>query len=228
MSMREELKEERKKLKGKPFSEKFNWFMHYYKWAVIGPIAVVLIIIYISKQTLNEKGKPTIQCVFLNQAETLQLHPLTTMYGSFVNMENQMSPLYTTTYLMRTRVDGTLDPAYMGLVNDLREWEDTGSVDCIFADASSINYLASSGLICDLNKVLTEEQIAEYKDYICYVDYKNPSTGETTRYAVGFYVQNTDVYQKCGGPADTEYILCTVMDPPHYKNIYRFIQFMFS
>ncbi len=228
MSMHDELKQERQKLKGKPFAEKFSWFMHYYKWVVIAPIAIVLIILYINSQSLSSRKTPTIDCIFINKPESLQLHLLTVSYGEYVDRKEQISPLNTTSYPLRIRVDGTLDPAYAEFASDLMTLENTGSIDFIFADTASVSYLAKAGLICDMSLVLTGEQMDAFREYIYYVDYSSPTTGETTRYPVGFQVQNTAQYQKCGGPSDTEYILCTVQDPPHSKNIYPFIQFMYQ
>ena len=181
MPVMDEFKEEREALKNASFKEKWQYFLDYYKWYVIGGGVALLLV-----------------CLFIRDVVTAKDYAL---YGTFINeyafqnedgsekgqalMDEMAERLEIDTEKYDVIIDSTLTIGGSSSVDvtgmtanevsyqseqKLMVYIAAGDVDYIAADSTTFLQYATTETFHDLRNVLTPEQQEKYEPYYYYVD----------------------------------------------------------
>ncbi len=183
-SLADEIKRERKKgLEGKSFSYKFKYYAGYYKWYVVGALALILIIASIVKTMLTAKDNAL--CVALVGASfepdyELFIHEFEQISGT----DDKHEMTIDSNYAVLSDGEGTLDVSSQ---EKLFVTIAAGETDVIIAPAEAFARMAQYGYLMDLRDVLPENDIKGYEDdiYVAEVtdDPEDPSAPTYTQYS---------------------------------------------
>lgn len=181
MPVMDEFKEEREALKNASFKEKWQYFLDYYKWYVIGGGLTLLLV-----------------CIFIRDVVTAKDYAL---YGTFINayaFENEDGSVKGQALMdeMATRLEVDTDKYTVGIDSSLSiggsssmdvtgmtasevsyqseqklmVYIAAGDLDFIAADSTTFLKYATNETFFDLREILTPEQQEKYEPYYYYVD----------------------------------------------------------
>ena len=151
MSFFDTLKEDRQKMKGKPFKEKAGYFFDYYKWPVI---IVLALAIWIGATVWQKVTAPDIRLtgVLFNTNHLLaedQLQALIDGFSQELELEPDKETILLHTDLTYFEEEGFTSQNYESL-HILSTWILAGEVDFIIADASMMEQLAAKGYLLEI------------------------------------------------------------------------------
>ena len=168
MPVMDEFREEREAMKNATIKEKWQYFLDYYKWYVIGGVIAIVFFGTLIHDMVTSKDW--------------------TFYGFFINAYNsdQASDDFFDDFAEYAELDlenyaadiddmmsldiNSYDDVTMSSVNKLTVYMAAADVDFIAADATTFEHYASSDNFFDVTTILSEEQLEKYQDYIYYAD----------------------------------------------------------
>lgn len=196
--IRDEIREERKKLKGAPFKKKVSYFLHYYFiWTVLA-VAVVIAIVLLTRAFLNRKTN-AFTAVFLNSEEKDA--------NQGPALEKRLEKKWSLSSREAVELDftSTLTPGKsrdetdMGTITMLAADVREKSLDVLVCDPQNFNDFASQSMFLDLRKVLSEEELEKLQGKICYIDQADSGQADSNQADLG----QADSNQADSGRADS-------------------------
>ncbi|MCM1184960.1 MAG: hypothetical protein NC251_11055 [Lachnoclostridium sp.] len=172
MPVMDEFKEEREALKQGTFKQKLQYFMDYYKWYVIGGIAVAfcagsLIYHYVSYKEV------TFSVALLNSTELQSSKEYASAFMEYAGLNPSDQNISFDTSLAIT-FDADSPEARQELYYTSREkfnlMVTVGELDAVISNDELFSHFANSGIFCDLRPYLSPEQLEAYEPYFYYVD----------------------------------------------------------
>lgn len=152
MALFDTIKEDREKLKGKPFKEKAGYFFDYYKWPVI---IVLVLVIWVGAMLWQKATAPEIRLtgVMFNASELLAQEKIQDIVDGFCR-EQELDP-DKETILLHTDLTYFEEEDYIQSNYEslqlLSAWVLAGDVDFIIADASMMEQLAANGYLLEID-----------------------------------------------------------------------------
>ncbi len=168
MPVMDEFREERESIKDGTIKQKFQYFLDYYIWYVIGGTVLVIFLSWLIHDILNSKDW--------------------TFYGFFINsygMEEE-TEAYFNEFAEYAQLDlenygGMIDSSMsldvnsynemtMSTVNRLMVAMAAGDVDFIASDPATFNHYATTETFLDMKEILSPELLEKCEPYLYYVD----------------------------------------------------------
>lgn len=173
MALRDEIRHQQKKLKGKGVKAHISYFFTYYTWATIGVVCGVAAAAYLIITVVNHKDQ-ALEVIMLN-ASTTSLgegglaDTLGDDYAAYAGIDTDTYSVVidTSTYQTPGYISDTYDMATSQKVSVQAA---ANALDGIVADASNFYYYTYACAFYDLREVLSEETLERYEEYIYYVD----------------------------------------------------------
>lgn len=173
MAIRDEIRHQRKKLKGKGPKAYISYFLTYYAVATIAVIAGIAFLVTIVTTVLGGKEE-ALEVMMLN-ASTMASgeddygETLGAGYAEYAGIDTEEYTVSIDTSVYQT--PGVVMDTYdMASTQKVSVQAAAGTLDCIVADASNFYYYANSQAFCDLREILSEEELERYEDSIYYID----------------------------------------------------------
>lgn len=172
MPVMDEFKEERESLKQGTLKQKFQYFMDYYKWYVIGGIAAVFCVGSLIYHYVTYKEE-TFSVALLNSATlpSAEEHISAFMEYAGLNPASQKISFNTS---MAITFDASSPEAHNEIYYTSREkfnlMVTVGELDAVISNDELFGHFANSGIFCDLRTYLSPEQTEACKPYFYYVD----------------------------------------------------------
>lgn len=94
MALRDEVREQRAKLKNEPFSKKLSYYLDYYKWPLILIIIAVIALIYFIYQINQSSREESFYGIFLNVDTTYDDSSIISEFTSDQNIDVSKTHLY--------------------------------------------------------------------------------------------------------------------------------------
>lgn len=172
MSVRDDIKAQRAKLKGAPFKKKAAYYLYYYKIQiiVIALIAAVVIGFIHSKVT----SKPAVFAAMFINAEDIQSSDKTddilekkVAGAAGIDTSRKSVDIDLTASLTP---GGARDQMDFGVLEKIQARTMNKQLDVMAADAWNFNYLAGQAYFTDLRDVMSDKELDKYSDRIYYVD----------------------------------------------------------
>lgn len=174
MSISKEVKEQRAKLKGAPFKDKWQYFLDYYKWPTLAIIAGVLFILFITKDVIKASKPVYVSAVFINSHSLTDNTALQEDFISYTGIDPKKYNVHIdSTISIRA---GSIDED--SYYNDQRVFAMlmAKEIDCMLVDETLFPTYKNQGIFEDLSTLLTDEQMEKYADRIVYETTNDIST----------------------------------------------------
>lgn len=173
MAIRDEIKHQQSKLKGKGVKAHISYFLTYYTWATIGVICIVIGIVILLRTVLSSRNQ-VLGVMFLN-ASTMSVgtndygESLEAGFAAYAGIDTDHDEIVIDTSSYQT--PGIIVDSYdMSTSQKVSVQAAAGTLDCVVADASNYYHYTCSLAFSDLREVMSDEELARYEEYIYYVD----------------------------------------------------------
>jgi len=176
-SLNDEIREQIRSLKGKPFKEKLRYFLDYYSRAtVVTLIAVVVLISMIYSFVTAKDDALNVMCVnsFVREDLDLQLHAQE--YLEYAQIDPQKYQMNMQTQIWIDTEIGD-EMSYANLQKIIASLA-AGNIDVLITSEEFINFHKDAGTFGDLSEYFPASFLEENKDKLIYIDMEGDDLGE--------------------------------------------------
>ncbi len=176
-SVHDEIREQQKKLKGRPFREKWDYFWEYYKVHTIVTICSAAALISIVYSIVTQKDS-ALDVVMVNAYFQMDLdtEALCADFEQYAQVDTAEYQAVITTN-MDINYEETEQYSYANL-QKLTAMAAAHSLDVVICDDAFIDHNMGTGIFYDLREYFTEEELAKYEDRLIYRDLSEDGMGE--------------------------------------------------
>ena len=171
MALMDEFKEERENIKNGTLKQKTAYFWEYYKWYVIVPVIILIVVISYIHHMMT-KTDDVLNGLLIN-AKSVEAQTLADQLGADFSKEMKIDTKEYSVSLNTSLSYMANNPS--GMTNyetsqALMAWIGAGAVDFINSDANTMTELAYREYFSDLRDVLSEDNLTQYEPYFLYID----------------------------------------------------------
>lgn len=173
MALSDEIRHQRKRLKGKGWKAYVSYFFTYYAWYTVAIIAAAVFVGALLATILGAKDQ-VLGVIFMNaQIASIGDDDFTQTVEDgiteYLNLDTETYEVTIDTSIYQT--PGLVGDSYDMSASEKISVQTAAQVlDGIVADASNFYYYTCSLAFSDLREVLTDEQLEQYADRIFYID----------------------------------------------------------
>ena len=220
--MKEEMKEQREKLNGQPFSAKLSYFWYYYKVHCFVAIAVIIMLV-MGISDIIENSKPTALCgFFLNAGLTQDAGiSLADDFASYAGIDSDKTPLNLDTSL--TVNYDTLDQLSIAIAQKIIATAQSEELDFIVGDSDVVDYYAADGFTTDLSEILPADLFDQLSDSLYYTTLE-----DGTSVPIGISLENCKKLTCLGFYPDTTGYLFIVNNSKRMDATVIFLEYLFN
>lgn len=249
MPVMDEFREERDAIKQKSFKEKIKYFCDYYKWHVIGGVALAAFAISLIHSILTHKDW-AFYGAFINAYQTPAYDAFREDFAAQAGIDlNEFDVMFDTNmYISESSYDqGNLDTR-----ERLTVYIAAGDVNVMAGSPSIINQYAYNGFFQDLRQLLPQDLQEQLEPYYYYADAAladeieaQQESGElnvTPRYPsdptdaesmaepvpVGLYIQDCPRIQEAFVFQDDEVVLGVINNVPDTDSVLQFLRLIYN
>ena len=167
MSVRDEIKEQQKKLKGQGFKAHWDYFWEYYKIHTFVAIAVLIFVAITIRDIANNKPY-AMYAMFINNKGMETLSILQDGFAEYADIDTSSYAVIvdTSSNFMSSIVDTTSVATSEKIMAMLAAHD----LDVIVGDENTMGRYASQDTFIDLRTIYSEDELKELSDSIFYVD----------------------------------------------------------
>lgn len=199
MPLMDEFKEERESLKNADFKTKWNYFWDYYKLHTIIGAAILIFLVTMTYSVVTSKDYAFFAAMVNSTAVVPEdISAFKEDYMAYAQIDPSEYEVQIDNTLMYKKTPKS--ELEKNASQRLMVYTSAGQIDAMVCGSDSFTHHASQGIFYDLREILTEEQLAKYEPYFCYVDQavidarnEVPMTGELD-----------EVYPESGDPRKPE------------------------
>ncbi len=167
MPVMDEFREEREAIKQKSFKERFLYFCDYYKWHVIGGVALVAIVISLI-HSLATRKEWAFYGAFVNAYQTPDYNAFCEDFAGYADIDLGEYDVLLDTNIYIT--DSIFDPGNVDTMERLMVYIAAGDMDVMASGPTIINRYAYYDTFQDLRQLLPQEMQAQLEPYYYYMD----------------------------------------------------------
>ena len=223
MNLKEEAKNERKKLSQMSWSDRIWYIWEYYKFHLLALLLILGFLFTIGTILYRKTFTTRLSFAIVNDrsggySSTLPLESALHQalgYGSkdVIEFNDGLSASFD---------DGPASQYTYAAMMKISALAASGSLDIMIADQAAIEHYAGVSAFADLRVLLPEDMYESLEEYILSVP---DASGEMVPTAIS--LEDTDFREITGIPIDPPY-LAVMADPPHTEDILRTIQYLFQ
>ena len=167
MSVNEEIREQRKKLKGAGFKARFEYFWDYYKIHTIVALAVIIFVVTMVRDIANNKPY-ALYAMFINSSGTDAQSILQDGFIQYAGIDTQKEDVLVDT--TANYVSSSLDTTAIATSEKVLALISAKSLDVMVADENTFGHFAGQETFTDLRDVFSEKELSQMDDRIFYID----------------------------------------------------------
>ncbi len=167
MPVMDEFREEREAMKQKSFKERLLYFCDYYKWHVIGGVALLAFAISIIYSVTTRK-EWAFYGAFINSYQTPQYNAFREDFAAYAEIDLKKFDVLLDTNIYIT--DSVFDPGNVDTMERLMVYIAAGDMDVMASGPSIINRYAYYDTFLDLRQLLPPEMQTQLEPYYYYMD----------------------------------------------------------
>ncbi len=192
MSLFDEIKNEQRKMKGKPLKEKIAYIWYYYKVHMLVIVVILVFSLNLISSIVKNNAPVAIYTVVLNADEPFaDYSAFMKDFSTYAGIDSDKEQVTLDNSLTINREEG--DSMSIVTNQKLMALFSTKTIDVFIGDASNINNYAEVGTFCDLRDLLPEDFQEKYKDRFYYYTYE-----EDGDIPVGIYIQDFPRIEETG------------------------------
>lgn len=167
MAMSDEMREQRKKLKGKTTKEKLKYFRDYYKVHTILALLALFIIGIFIRDAVTAKDYAFYATV-LNSYAMDEQEGISNDFASYAGIDlNEFDCFIDTTSTLSYETMSQMDLAVSQRIVAMTQ---TNGIDVLISDPEPFANFAEGGMFPDLRETLTAEEYDRFQEHFFYVD----------------------------------------------------------
>ena len=167
MSVHEEIREQRKKLKGQGFKAHLSYFWDYYKVHTFVALILIIFLVILIRDVKNNKPA-AFYAVLVNSGSGFISEDLSQTFADYAGIDTKE---YDCNFDTSTSFNPSLtDQTTLAAVEKVIANISAKDLDVMVADESSFSYFANQEDFIDLTLVFTKDELATLEPYIVYVD----------------------------------------------------------
>ena len=167
MAMRDEVREQQNKLKGKTFKEKLNYFWDYYKVHTIASVFAIIIISVFVKDIVTNKDN-AFSAVILNSYAHDTQEGFQADFAAYAGIDTDTYSCLIDT--SATFSVGSMSQYDIAFAQRIAAQAQTGELDAFVADTQAFSHYADGYLFQDLREILNEDEYQKFEPYFYYID----------------------------------------------------------
>ena len=169
MAVMDEFKEERAAMKNKSFKEKAAHFWFYYKWHVIGSLALLFAVSSFIYEIVSQK-ETAFYAAMINVSPMTAGEEFLQGYLDFAQIDGaEYTARFDTSFYYN---ENFIEETSYTTMEKLNLYSTTAELDVMMTDMDFFQKYANSITFFDLRDILSAEQLAAYEPYFYYVDQK--------------------------------------------------------
>lgn len=249
MPLMDEFREEREAIKQKSFKEKVSYFFDYYKWHVIGGVALTAFAISLIHSFLTHRDW-AFYGAFINAYQTPAYDAFREDFAARADIDLKEFDVQFDTSMYVT--DNTHDQSTLDTMERLTVYIAAGDVNVMAGGLSIINQYAYNGFFQDLRQILPQDLQEQLEPYYYYADttlmaeinaqQESGTMTSTPRYPsdpanaesmtepvpVGLYIQDCPRIQEAFIFQDSEIVLSTINNTSDIDAVVKFLRFIYD
>ena len=163
----DEFREEREAIKQKGFKEKIKYFCDYYKWHVIGVVALAAFVISLTHSILTHKDR-AFYGAFINAYQTPEYSTFREDFAARAGIDlNEFDVMFDTSMYI---TDSPSDQGTLDTLERLTVYIAAGDVHVMAGGVPVINKYAYNGFFQDLRQILPQDLQEQLEPYYYYGD----------------------------------------------------------
>lgn len=176
-SVNDEIREQQRKLKGKPFKEKWAYFWEYYKIHTIVTVAVTAAAISLVHTIVSQKDS-ALDVALVNTflKEDYESEQVAADFEAYAQIDTEEYQVVIDPDLY-VDYEGTDQYSYANL-QKLSAMAAARVLDVVLTNDDYIDHNSQSGMFTDLHDFFTEEELSRYEDRLLYRDLPEDGKGE--------------------------------------------------
>ena len=167
MAMRDEVREQQNKLKGKTFKEKLNYFWDYYKVHTIALVFAIIVISVFVKDIVTNKDN-AFSAVILNSYAHDTQEGFQADFAAYAGIDTDTYSCLIDT--SATFSVGSMSQYDIAFAQRIAAQAQTGELDAFVADTQAFGHYADGYLFQDLREILNEDEYQKFEPYFYYID----------------------------------------------------------
>ena len=167
MAVRDEIREQRKKLKGQGFKAHFEYFWEYYKiHTIVALIAVIFLVTFI-RDIVNRKPY-ALYAMFVNSQGMETQTTLQDGFAAFAGIDTSKEAVLVDTG--SNFIGSTIDQTTVATTEKIMAMVSASELDIFVADSGTAYHYAAQQTFMDLRDVYSSEELEALSDRLFYVD----------------------------------------------------------
>lgn len=177
-SVYDEIREQQRKLKGKPFKEKWAYFWEYYRIPTLVTVCVIAMVVSLIHTIVTQKDA-ALNVIPVNTYLSVDLdtEALAADFAAYAQIDTEEYNVVIE-QTMSVDYEGLGDEYTYANIQKLAAMAASQSMDVVLADEDYIDHNLEGGLFVDLHEFFTEEELAAYEDRLLYRDIPEDEAGE--------------------------------------------------
>lgn len=167
MAMRDEVNEQKNKLKGKTFKEKLGYFWDYYKVHTFVTLLVVVIASVFIHDAITAKDYG-FSATLLNAYASDNQEALENEFAEYSNIDLDIYDCYIDTG--STLSYETMSEMDLAISQRLIAMAQTDAIDVVISDLEPFSNFSKGMMFVDLREELSEDEFAKFEPYFFYID----------------------------------------------------------
>lgn len=167
MALRDEVREQQSKLKGKSFKEKMSYFWDYYKVHTIAALFTVIIGSILIHDTVTSKDY-AFSATMLNAFAGTSQEAIETEFAEYVGIDTTEYACFIDT--VSTLSYDTMSQMDMAVSQRIVALAQTNGLDVLVSDFEPFSNYSQSLMFRDLREELTAEEFEKFQDDFFYID----------------------------------------------------------
>lgn len=166
-SVNDEIREQQRKLKGKPFKEKWAYFWEYYKVTTLVTVCVAIALISLIHTVVSAKDS-ALDVALVNAflKDDIDSQEMAEDFAAYAQVDTEEYEVVIDPDLY-VDYNGQDEYSYINM-QKLTAMAAAGALDVLLTNEEYIDRNISAGLFIDLHEYFTDEELAQYEDRLIY------------------------------------------------------------
>ncbi len=218
----DEIREEHKKMKGKPFKEQFSYYWGYYR---VPALVTLLVAFFVGNliYTIATAKDTALSVMMINSYTEMDTESYMAGFDEYAQIDTKH---YSTSLETNFMIDKESTDQYtMANIQKFAAMVAAQELDIIMADPQTFTDYAQGGYVGNLNDVLPADRIAAWEDRFIYYDL--PDDEVDAEVPVGIRVSDVPLLVESGAYAHREdAYLGIVVNSARLDNVLAFLEYL--